>query len=188
MKRIMLCLLTTFIIARPVAAGAPAPVFRLHIIANSDSAADQQIKLAVRDALLEYERGRADNFASATQAEAALMADGETVLDIANGVLRDLGAGYSARLAVGGYDFPDREYAGNFYPAGRYRALRVVLGSGQGKNWWCVMFPPLCILELPGGEIDYDRLGEIEFDSYLIQLIKRIDGGRLWESLSKSSH
>ena len=182
MKRILLLALCAMTLVSPP---VRTDVFRLHIIANSDSSEDQRIKLEVRDALLEYERERSNGCADAADAEASLMSDGSGIFETANTALEACGAEYGARLAVGEYDFPEREYAGEIYPAGRYRALRVVLGEGQGKNWWCVMFPPLCILELPGGKLDYDELGGIEFNSYIIQLIKRIDGGRLWEQISE---
>ena len=65
---------------------------------------------------------------------------------------------YGARLALGRYDFPERDYGGALYPAGEYTALRVVLGEGAGQNWWCVLFPPLCILELPDGEIEDEEM------------------------------
>ena len=68
---------------------------------------------------------------------------------------------------LGTYAFPDRTYLGKRYPAGAYPALRVVLGEGAGQNWWCVLFPPLCILELPGGEIE-----EGEMQSLLLNLLK----------------
>lgn len=181
MKRILaLFIAAALLTALPVKKNE---TLRLHIVANSDSAEDQRVKLEVRDALLEYERGIAPK--DSADAEASLMADADGLIALANAVLEKNGMDYSARISVGEYDFPVRSYAGEIYPAGRYRALRVVLGEGKGRNWWCVMFPPLCILELPNGEIDYTELDKIEFDSYLIRLVKRIDGGRLWEIISE---
>ena len=122
----------------------PEDILRLHIIANSDSEEDQRVKLIVRDELLRLER---ECFLGGTKDEtkAGLMENGGEVLRLVERVLRENGFDYGAQLKLGVYDFPDREYAGRLYPAGRYEALRIVLGRGEGHNWWCVMFPPLCL-------------------------------------------
>ena len=156
-------------------------VFRLHIIANSDSVEDQRVKLLVRDALLNYEATHMRGAADRDAAREALMADGEALLAVAENTLKENGFCYGAQLYVGTFAFPERVYFEKTYPAGDYEALRVVLGSGQGKNWWCVMFPPLCILELPNGEIDVERL---QLDSLLLKLIKEADGGKLWKKIT----
>lgn len=142
-------------------------IFRMHVIANSDSAADQATKLAVRDAILDYERGMG-NVGSAEEVKARLMDDGREICTAIDKVLHERGMDYSAELHIGTYDFPDREYGGKLYPAGRYQALRVILGEGKGKNWWCVMFPPLCILEDENGKIE----DEAKFDSLIMKLIR----------------
>lgn len=165
-------------------------ILRLHVIANSDSAADQEVKLAVRDAILTCEADLA-NCADSREAKAALMADGDALLSAVEETLRANGMTYGAQLMIGVYDFPDKLYGDTLYPAGRYEALRVVLGEGKGHNWWCVMFPPLCILELPDGEIDYEELdadfeiGNLKFNSLLIRLLKSIDGGKLWQRIQE---
>ena len=155
-------------------------VFRLHIIANSDSTEDQRVKLLVRDALLEYEARQMRGAADKRDAKQSLMADGEALLKIVENALQKNGFSYGAQLFVGTFEFPERSYSGKTYPAGDYEALRVVLGKGQGKNWWCVMFPPLCILELPNGDIDVE---ELQLDSLLLKLIKEADGGKLWKKI-----
>lgn len=157
-------------------------VFRLHVIANSDSAEDQAAKLRVRDAILAYERARMEHAETAEEARARLMEDGAGLLFAAEQALAECGMDYGASLEVGTFPFPQREYGAEVYPAGEYAALRVVLGAGKGQNWWCVMFPPLCILELPGGEIDYE---ELKTNSLLIKLLKSIDGGKLWNTISE---
>ena len=137
-------------------------IFRMHVIANSDSAADQATKLAVRDAILDYERGMG-NVGSAEEVKARLMDDGRGICTAIDKVLRERGMDYSAELHIGTYDFPDREYGGKLYPAGRYQALRVILGEGKGKNWWCVMYPPLCIPAAESMRSDADQ-AEAYFD------------------------
>ncbi len=157
-------------------------VFRLHVIANSDTEEDQAAKLAVRDAVLEYERTRMADVKDAAEARERLMEDGAGLLATVEQTLAQCGMPYGATLEVGVFTFPERVYGDAVYPAGDYAALRISLGAGAGRNWWCVMFPPLCILELPGGEIDYE---ELRVNSLLLKLLKSIDGGKLWNTISE---
>ena len=157
-------------------------VFRLHVIANSDSQEDQAVKLRVRDAVIAYERTRMEDAGDAAQARSRLMEDGAGLLNAVEEVLCDHGMEYGASLQVGTFAFPEREYGNAVYPAGEYAALRVILGEGRGQNWWCVMFPPLCILELPNGEIDYE---ELRTNSLILKLLKSIDGGKLWNTIKE---
>ena len=150
-------------------------IFRLHIIANSNSAEDQAVKLEVRDAVLEYEAENLDAVSAAKTRE-ELMTHGAELLEIIEGVLRSNGFDYGAQMLVGTFPFPDREYNGVLYPAGDYDAFRVILGDGAGENWWCVMFPPLCILKSDNGKIDTDET--IEFESGFVKLFKLLFGGK----------
>ena len=150
-------------------------IFRLHIIANSNSAEDQAVKLKVRDAVLEYEAENL-NAVSAAKTREELMTHGAELLEIIEGVLRSNGFDYGAQMLVGTFPFPDREYNGVLYPAGDYDAFRVILGDGAGENWWCVMFPPLCILKSDNGKIDTDET--IEFESVFVKLFKLLFGGK----------
>ncbi len=122
-----------------------ASVFRLHIRANSDSVEDQATKLAVRDALLPF---TAELFADCKDlgdaVETAKNESGAIVSHI-DSTLCELGADYSARISIGKEEFPERNYGGEVYPAGEYTALIVELGEGEGQNWWCVLFPSLCL-------------------------------------------
>lgn len=117
---------------------------RLHIIANSDSPRDQQIKLEVRDEVLKAEElvfSEADNFAEALEnAEDNLC----SIEDRLNKYLAAGNTGYTARCSLERFCFDTRQYAGFALPKGEYTALTVRLGKGQGKNWWCVIYPALC--------------------------------------------
>ncbi|WP_169312830.1 stage II sporulation protein R [Thermaerobacter marianensis] len=129
------------------AAGAaePAPpVVRLHIIANSDSAQDQALKLQVRDALVPI---LVDAVAGARTPEEALARAARIagrLEDRARAVVRQAGYGYGVRVETGTFAFDRRRLGDAVYPAGTYAAVRVVLGTGQGHNFWCVLFPGLC--------------------------------------------
>ena len=149
--------LTAPMLPRGAAAEGAEGVFRLHIIANSDSEDDQRIKLEVRDRVLMTMQSLG-GCKSARDTESKLMQNGKTMLEAAENVLAENGTDYGAQLVVGEFDFPDRVYGDKVYPRGRYRALRIVLGEGKGHNWWCVMFPPLCIAETDNGEIDLNKL------------------------------
>ena len=120
-------------------------VLRLHVIAASDSKEDQSIKLSVRDALLRVIPELLGDCRTLEEAVAAAGEGREELLSAARGELSRLGAEYGASLTLGEEYYPTREYDGLRLPAGRYTSLRVVLGDGQGKNWWCVLFPSLCL-------------------------------------------
>ena len=147
----------------------PDEVLRLHIIANSDSDKDQQIKLLVRDAVLEYERTTSTALAvtDVNDAEIQLKANGQDLLNTVRTVLNENEAPYDAQLVIGDFDFPDREYGDKVYPAGVYRAVRILLGDAEGKNWWCVMFPPLCIVDAKDAEIESNE--PIRFESLVVR-------------------
>lgn len=120
-------------------------VLRLHIPANSDSAEDQDIKLRLRDVLLEKYGGELSGSGGLDEAEARAR---ELLPDIertANEFLEENGFDYKARAEVVEMRFTTREYERLILPAGNYKALRVTLGSGEGHNWWCVIFPQLCL-------------------------------------------
>lgn len=107
-------------------------ITRLHIIANSDSDADQEVKIKVRDAIL-------------SAADKGVTAD--EFKEIADNTLHENGFTYSAGAEFGKFYFPKKTYKDMTFPAGEYNGLRVILGEGKGKNWWCVMNPPLCFTE-----------------------------------------
>ena len=119
-------------------------VLRLHVVANSDSEADQAVKLQVRDAVLARAQPLLNGLSSSGQAEEALLPFLEELESAARQTLE--AAGHSGAVSVSIEDqwFPTKHYDSFSLPAGQYRALRVVIGEGAGQNWWCVVFPPLC--------------------------------------------
>ncbi len=120
-------------------------VIRLHVLANSDSEEDQSVKLLVRDAIL-AECG--ELFDGVSETEDALSRIGrasEQMEQIADRVLEENGFPYRAKAVFGVEAYPTRSYDGVDFPAGEYRSLRILLGEGAGQNWWCCLFPPLCM-------------------------------------------
>lgn len=134
-------------------------VLRLHILADSDSEYDQKLKLKVRDALLEC--GIFDEADSLEEAESAAAEKMTEITEIAESVLRENGCDLSVTAELADVEFDERVYGDITMPSGEYRALRVKIGSAQGKNWWCVMYPPLCIPAACGDEeMENDRSAE----------------------------
>lgn len=153
-------------------------VIRLHIVANSNSSEDQRVKLLVRDRLLALAHVSDDILhpSSIDDAERILKTAGNSVLNAVRAVLAEQGADYDAQLILGDFDFPNREYGGKLYPSGRYRALRVMLGDGAGENWWCILFPPLCIVKTENSPQAFEGDGTVRFESFFVKLFNRIFG------------
>ncbi|MBQ8210851.1 MAG: stage II sporulation protein R [Clostridia bacterium] len=135
-------------------------VIRLHIIANSDSDADQQLKLKVRDAVLAECPDIFDGSITPEDAKAKITPEIENLTQIAQTVITENGYNYSVKVTLETEYFATRVYDDSVtLPAGKYLALKIVIGEGVGKNWWCVMFPSLC---LPAAEeTDTDKLNGI---------------------------
>ena len=120
-------------------------VFRLHIRAASDSSADQSLKLKVRDAILSKYGGAFQNCGNKTEAVEFAESNLENFKELAQEVIYDNGFSYKVTVTVGNNFFENREYDTFTLPAGEYEALNVIIDKGNGKNWWCVMFPAVCI-------------------------------------------
>ncbi|MCI9352480.1 MAG: stage II sporulation protein R [Lawsonibacter sp.] len=120
-------------------------VIRLHIIANSDSQADQTLKLAVRDRILERAEDLYPEGATLAEAQAALEGQLSTLAAVGREVVEERGYDYPVTAQLTDCWFPTKEYEDFALPAGNYTALRVTIGEGKGRNWWCVAFPPLCL-------------------------------------------
>ncbi len=162
----------------------PRDVVRLHVVANSNGAEDQAVKLLVRDAVLEEAARWYQGAGSMEEASSRLCTHLQSIAGAARQVLGEQGVGYSATAQMTEMYFPTRDYGDFRLPAGRYRTLRVTLGEGAGKNWWCVVFPSLCLpaatqeealLTLPEGERQVVEGGQG------VQV--KLKAVELWESL-----
>ena len=120
-------------------------LIRLHVVANSDSEEDQALKLQVRDAVVEKLQNVMQNIPSAQEAKAYLEAHLPELEEFVNAVICELGFSDTAKVSVCREAFDTRDYDTFSLPAGSYEALRITIGAGQGKNWWCVVFPSLCM-------------------------------------------
>lgn len=120
-------------------------VIRLHVLADSDDETDQALKLVVRDAVLEETRPLLKNVSDRAQAERILRAAIPALEATANDALAAAGSADRATVTLGQETYPTREYEQLAFPAGEYLSLRVMIGEAVGRNWWCVLFPPLCL-------------------------------------------
>ena len=120
-------------------------VVRLHVLANSDSEADQALKLQVRDAVLAASAPLVQDCTTQAEAVEALTAHLNDLEAAALSVVQSEGYSYPVTVLLGEEDYPTRTYESCAFPAGTYVSLRVLIGEGEGQNWWCCLFPPLCL-------------------------------------------
>lgn len=123
-------------------------LIRFHVLANSDSVKDQAVKLKVRDAVVSYLTPHLKDVSDATAARQIIMEQHDDLIHVAQQVLIDNGANYPVQIEHGIFEFPIKSYGNLTLPAGKYEAVRVLLGNAEGKNWWCVLFPPLCFIDV----------------------------------------
>lgn len=129
----------------------PAEAIRLRILANSDSAQDQEIKRMVRDAVNEQITLWVQELTSLEKAKEVLNSKLPEVQNIAEKVVAEQGSTQSVNVEFGKVQFPTKLYGQFLYPAGEYQAILITLGEGTGANWWCVLYPPLCFLDFSNG-------------------------------------
>lgn len=133
----------------------PSDAIRLRILANSDGAGDQVLKRRVRDAVVEQmndwvsQLDEPQNIEHARKLIATHLSEIEATV---GNTLKSSGYNYNYNVELGKVPFPTKMYGGAVYPAGEYEAVRVTLGKGEGKNWWCVLFPPLCFVDAGSGD------------------------------------
>ncbi|WP_028988370.1 stage II sporulation protein R [Thermicanus aegyptius] len=128
----------------------PKQSIRLRILANSDDPIDQWIKRKVRDAVIDKVNGMAETLAveNFNQAKETIRRHLPEIEGAVQDTLDRYGFSYSFDVFLGKVPFPSKVYGGHVYPAGTYEALRITLGKGEGQNWWCVLFPPLCFVDV----------------------------------------
>lgn len=128
--------------------------FRLHILANSDSSEDQELKLKVRDNIISYMNTL--SYSGLTKEESINLTNSHFVAfqEIAEKTIASEGYNYPVKLEIGNFYFPTKEYGNVSLPAGYYDALKIEIGEAKGQNWWCSLFPPLCFVDISAGVID----------------------------------
>ncbi len=161
-----LLVLYTFICAsnyvQAVSSDISNNVFRLHVIANSNSKEDQNLKYKVRDSLLDYMNTLCTNVNSKEEAILIAQNHKKDFENIALEVIHKEGFDYVVNINIGNFEFPTKTYGDISLPAGMYDALRVEIGAAVGKNWWCVMFPSLCFIDISSGIVEDDSKDLLE--------------------------
>lgn len=177
-KRLLLLLLLLFIYTficafsyvNAVSTDIQESVFRLHVIANSDSEEDQNLKYIVRDKVLDYINSISGNENSKEDVINIAKANINEIKKIAENAIKENGYNYSVKLNIGNFSFPTKTYGDISFPSGFYDALKIEIGEAKGQNWWCVMFPPLCFIDVTSGvvpneskEVIKENLSEEEY-------------------------
>lgn len=137
-------------------------VFRLHVIANSDSSQDQDLKYKVRDNLLKYMNEICADCVTKQEAIDLVNKNKDKFEQIAKDTIKEEGYSYNVNIKIGNFQFPTKNYGDISLPAGYYDALRVEIGEAKGQNWWCVMFPPLCFVDITSGIVPEESKEQME--------------------------
>lgn len=137
-------------------------VFRLHVIANSDSPEDQNLKYIVRDELIKYMNTLAKDCNSKQEVIEIAKNNISNFENIAKKTIKDNGFNYNVTVEIGNFDFPTKTYGDITLPAGTYDSLKIKIGKSEGQNWWCVMFPPLCFVDVTTGIVPEESKKEMK--------------------------
>ena len=175
----------TVVFANNVMSDLQENIIRFHVIANSDSQADQEIKLKIRDAVLNSEISVSD--------EKTSIENLYKIEQIANNVLSENNFGYGAAACYGFFDFPEKSYGKISLTSGKYKSIRIVLGNGLGKTWWRILSPPACLMD---GTVKFDENAlkaklskttyaviseDIKYDFKIIELLKKVFWFNTWK-------
>lgn len=129
-------------------------LIRFHVLANSDSEKDQELKLKVRDEVIKYLQPMLEKSRSIQESESIILRESNNLKNISKNIIEENGYNYDVKVNLEYSEFPAKQYSNVVLPAGEYKSLRIIIGEGEGKNWWCVMFPPLCFVDENNGVID----------------------------------
>ena len=181
-------------------------LIRFHVLATSDSEEDQQLKLKVRDAVIDYLQPKLRDSKSINESERIILEEEGNLINICRDVVEKNGYNYDVHIDLGYSKFPTKQYSSVVLPAGEYKALRILIGKGQGKNWWCVMFPPLCFVDKQNNVIDKetdaklrevlteeeyklivekdnDKVDDLTIKFKIVEIIQKIKENYLWEGV-----
>lgn len=135
-------------------------LIRFHVLANSNSDIDQELKLKVKDEVLKYISPILEESKSLEESREILKREDENIIKIAEDYIKSQGFNYNVETTLSRENFPVKQYGNIILPQGEYEAYRILIGEGEGENWWCVMFPPLCFIDVTKGQVSYDKTEE----------------------------
>lgn len=150
----------------PIEVSVP-PVIRFHVRANSDSKEDQALKLEVRDAILESMGEKFTTISDIEESRAIILASSEEIKAVSQSVIQSRGKNYDVNISLKEEEFPIRKYGNLVFPQGNYEALIVEIGEAKGANWWCVMFPPICLVDVTHSS-SIERDGDSPLDEFIV--------------------
>lgn len=134
--------------------GISHKIIRFHVIANSDSDADQALKLKVKEAVVNYTAELLCNSKSISETDDLLSSHTNDIISIANNVISENNYDYPVTAEITDTYFPTKSYGSYTFPPGTYRAFQIKIGEAKGKNWWCVLYPPLCFIDISHGTVN----------------------------------
>lgn len=143
-----------------ISAFSHTDLIRFHVLANSDSEADQQVKLKVRDAVIAYLSPYLSTVTDIGEARSVVEEQRGKIQEIAETVIAENGFCYPVTVQTGVFAFPVKVYGDFALPAGKYEAVRILIGNAEGKNWWCIVFPPLCFIDITNAAAILPERGE----------------------------
>lgn len=141
-------------------------LIRFHVLANSDSKEDQDLKMKVKDEVIKYMEPILKKSESLDMTRELLRENESKVMEIAKNIIKKEGYNYDVKIELKKENFPEKVYGNIILPQGEYEAFRILIGDYKGQNWWCVMFPPLCFTDVTKGDIAYEET-EKRMDSAL---------------------
>lgn len=147
---------------REIQAGIAEEIFRLHVIANSDSKEDQELKMEVKNSVVECLEKNLGEEADLEETRSWVLENLSKIQETAGRTVKNMGKTYPVTACVEKTYFPDKTYGDCTFPAGEYEALNVRIGRGEGKNWWCVLYPSLCFIDDTWGIVTGDKKEELK--------------------------
>lgn len=156
-------------------------LIRLHVVANSDSPEDQELKNHIKDEIIKYMKDELKGVRDIDKSREIINNNLKYIKSIAEDEIKRQGKDYDVNVSLGDYPFPTKVYSDISLPAGIYQALRVSIGEGVGENWWCVLFPPLCFVDATHGTVsesfkeDLEEIVESDKDKYYIFASEKSD-------------
>lgn len=164
---ILLCLYvftSAFSYATTISNDLQKSVFRLHVIANSNSEEDQNLKYIVRDNVIEYMKTICNQCSSKEETIKIVSDHLEDFTKIAKQTIKENGFSYTAKVSLGNFEFPTKVYGDISFPSGYYDALKIQLGNADGQNWWCVLYPSLCFVDITSGIVPQESKEQLQED------------------------
>ena len=158
---IFLILLISLISLLSIQNSLSTKVLRLHILANSNSTFNQELKLKVRDEVINYLTPLLKNSSNLDETKKIISNNMTSINNIAQSVVSKY-SNYKTNISLATSNFPTKQYGNISFPAGNYEALKIIIGEGEGNNWWCVMFPPLCFTNSSAGSFDVDSQKKLQ--------------------------